>query len=239
MTAGSRCRRRAGIASIEFGIIAPVLGIFLLGLVDLSDAIIAERRLNAAVQQIGLMATQLSIQSDQTTSLTVAALNQASSVIFSVFPTLSSAPVYNAVTNPVPSYAVTVSDIVFNPTGTTCTAGLTCTSYTAALAWSVPLQYGQQINRACGTVTQVSTAALPIYANNLPSTVPTAGISSALTSMLVVDAIYTFTPIFAKFIGTVTMRQTAYFNQRSYLAPYITYNTAGAASGGVTCTGYV
>lgn len=239
MKAGSGCRRRAGVASVEFGIIVPVLCIFLLGLVDLSDAIIAERRLNAAVQQIGLMATQLSIQSDQTTSLTVAQLNQASSVIFSVFPSLYSLPVYNALTNKVPSYAVTVSDIVFTPTSTTCTAGLTCTSYTAALAWSVPLQYGQQINRACGSVSQVSTATSPVYVNNLPSTVPTAGITSALTSMLVVDAIYTFTPIFAKFIGTVTMRQTAYFDQRSYLAPYITYNTAGAGSGGVVCTGYV
>jgi Flp pilus assembly protein TadG len=239
MKAGSRHGRRAGVAGIEFAMLTPVLGIFMLGLVDLSDAIIAERRLNAAVQQIGLMATQLSIQSDQTTSLTVAQLNQASSVIFSVFPGLSNAPVYNAVSNPVPSYAVTVSDIVFNPTATGCTAGLTCTSYTAALAWSVPLQYGQHINRACGAVSQVTTTASPVYVNNLPSTVPTAGIASALTSTLVVDAIYTFTPIFAKFIGTVTMRQTAYFNQRSYLAPYITYNTAGATSGGVTCTGYV
>jgi Flp pilus assembly protein TadG len=233
------CRRGGGTASVEFAILTPVLGLFLFGLVDLADAIIAMRRLNAAVQQIGLMATQLSIQPDQTTTLTVAQLNQASSAIFAVFPTLSNVPIYNAVTNPVPAYAVVVSDIMFNPTGSTCLAGLTCTGYTAALAWSVPLQYGQQINRSCGTVTQVSAAASPIYVNNLPSTVPTSGIASALTSTLVVDAIYTFTPIFAKFIGAVTMRQTAYFNQRSYLAPYITYNAAGLTSGGVVCTGYV
>jgi hypothetical protein len=53
--------------------------------------------------------------------------------------------------------------------------------------------------------------------------------------------VYNFSPIFGKFLGNITMRQTAYFNQRSIVAPYITYNTAGASSGGVVCTsqGYV
>jgi len=145
----------------------------------------------------------------------------------------------------VPAYAVVVSDVVFTPNVTAgnagCTAGLNCTGYTANLAWSVPLQYGQQINRSCGTVAQISAAQTPAYVGNLPTSVPTAGISNALVSTLVVDVVYNFTPIFARFIGPITMRQSAYFNQRSIVATYITYNTgtSATASGGVVCTGYV
>jgi Flp pilus assembly protein TadG len=230
---------RSAVASLEFGLVAPVFAIFLLGLVDLADAIIAIRKLNLVAEQTGLIATQLSVQPNQTTTLTVAQLNEASSVIFAVWPKLASLSVYNAISEPVPAYAVVVSDVVFTPTnGTGCIAGLTCTFYTANLAWSVPLQYGQQIHRVCGTVSQTTPTAAPVIVNNLPSTVPTTYISSALTSTLVVDVVYQFTPIFAKFLGTFTMRQTAYFNQRSIVSPYITYNTTNAASGGVVCAGY-
>lgn len=235
-------RRRAGrsaVATLEFGILAPVLTVFVLGLVDLADAIIAIRRVNAVVEQAGLMATQLSVQPDQTTTLTVAQLNLASSVIYSVLPQLAKIPVYNTKTNPIPAYAVVVSDVVFTPNNNnSCLPGLTCTAYTANLAWSVPLQYGQQIQRACGTVTQVTPSTPNTIVNNLPTTVPTANITSALTSTLVVDVVYSFTPIFAKFLGAFTIRQTAFFNQRSIVSNYITYNTASAASGGVVCAGY-
>jgi Flp pilus assembly protein TadG len=229
--------RRSGVASLEFAIVTPVLAVLLLGIVDLADAIIAIRKLNEIAEQTGLIATQLSVQPDQTTTLTVAQLNQASSVIFAVWPNLVNQGTYNAVSDPTPSYAVVVSDVVFtpnNPTG--CIAGLTCIFYTANLAWSVPLQYGQQIHRVCGTITQTVPTASPVIVNNLPSTVPTASISSALVSTLVVDVVYQFKPVFGKFLGTFTMRQTAYFNQRSIVSPYITYNTANASSGGVVCT---
>jgi Flp pilus assembly protein TadG len=223
---------------MEFGLLAPVLVVFLMGMVDLARAIVTLRRLNAVVQQIGLMATALSVQPDQTTTLTVSQLNQASSVIYAVFPALLSQAVYNATTNPVPVYAVVASDVVFTPTSSTCQPGLTCTSYTANLAWSVPLRYGQQIQRSCGAVTQTTATATPAIINNLPSTVPTKAITAALTSMLVVDVVYDFTPFFGRFLGTLTLRQTAYFNQRSIAATYITYNTASASSGGVICAGY-
>jgi Flp pilus assembly protein TadG len=231
-------RHRSAVAALEFGLIAPVFAVFLLGLVDLADAIIAIRKLNLVAEQTGLIATQLSVQPNQTTTLTVAQLNEASSVIFAVWPKLASLSTYNAISEPVPAYAVVVSDVVFVPTTAGCTAGLTCTSYTANLAWSVPLQYGQQIHRICGTIVQASPTAQPVIVNNLPSTVPTSKITSALTSTLVVDVVYQYTPIFAKFLGSFTMRQTAFFNQRSIVSPYITYNTSGAASGGVVCTGY-
>jgi hypothetical protein len=163
-------------------------------------------------------------------------------VIYSVMPRTANLAVYNAKTNPTPGYAVVVSDVVFSsvtPAG--CTSGLNCTNYVATLAWSVPLQYGQQNNRLCGVVPQISSTQTPTYLNNLPTSVPTAGITNGLVSTLVVDVVYNFTPIFARFIGPVTMRQSAYFNQRSIVATYITYNTgtSATASGGVVCAGYV
>ena len=231
---------REAVASLEFGLISPILVIFLMAMVDLSRAVITLHRLNTIVQQTGLMATQLSVQPDQSTTLTVAQLDTASSVIFSVMPQVANLAVYNAKTNPVPAYAVVVSDIVYAASGANaagCVSGLNCTSYTANLAWSVPLQYGQQITRPCGVVTQTTAGQPTSYVNNLPSTVPTSGIASSV-STLVVDVVYNFTPYFARFIGAVTMRQTAYFNQRSIIATYITYNTAGAQSGGTICPGY-
>ena len=58
---GTRVRRnclgRGAVASIEFGMIAPVLAIFLMAMVDLAQAVITLHRLNTVVQQTGLMAT--------------------------------------------------------------------------------------------------------------------------------------------------------------------------------------
>ncbi len=233
---------RDAVASIEFGLIAPLLAIFLMAIVDLAQAVITLHRLNTVVQQTGLMATQLSVQPDQSTTLTVAQLNEASSVIYAVMPRTANFSTYNLLTNPVPAYAVVVSDVVFTPVVSSgnvgCTAGLNCTGYTANVAWSVPLKYGQQIVRPCGLVSQISATQTPAYLANLPTSVPTAGISQALVSTLVVDVVYNFTPIFARFIGPLTMRQSAYFNQRSIVATYITYNTNATASGGAICPGY-
>ncbi len=206
---------RAATASMEFAIIAPAMGIFLMAVVDLSEAIIKYHLLNSTVQQTGLMASQLSIQADQTSVLTLPQLNEASSVIFAVFPGLAKLPTYSAA-NPHPPYAVTVSSVSFTPTQTGCSAGLDCTSYTAAVSWSAPLTYGQPIYRACNTTSQVSPSADPVIINGAPSTVPTAGIVSALTNVLAVDVMYQYTPFFGRFIGPITMRQSGYFNPRSY-----------------------
>ena len=210
---------RSAPASMEFAIIAPAMGILLMAAVDLSEAIIKFHLLNTTVQQTGLMASQLSIQVDQTSLLTLPQLNDASSVIFAIFPGLANVPTYNRNNNPNPPYAVTVSSVVFTPTQTGCSPGLTCTSYTAAVNWSAPLQYGQQLSRSCGTISQVSASANPLYVNGVPTTVPTSGVVSALTAALAVDVMYQYTPFFGRFIGPITMRQSGYFSPRSYDYP--------------------
>lgn len=234
---------RAGVAALEFGLLAPVMGIFLMGLVDIADAIITLHRLNSIVQQTGLMATQMAILPNQQTTLTATQLDQASSVIYAVIPTLVNQQVYNPngpVNQTPPPFAVVVSDIVFTPATGNCTPGQNANCYTASMAWSVPLQYGRPLNRACGTVNQTTPTGSEAISTQtqLPTTIPTAGVTQGLSSVLVVDVLYQFTPIFAKFVGPITMRQTAYFNQRSYVAPYIHY-TAGSSTAGVICTGYV
>jgi Flp pilus assembly protein TadG len=225
---------RAGVAALEFGLLAPVMGIFLMGLVDIADAIITLHRLNSIAQQTGLMATQMAIQLNQQTSLTAVQLDQASSVIYAVMPSLVNQSIYNPSTQIAPPFAVVVSDIVFTPTSASCTQSPNNNCYTANMAWSVPLQYGMQLSRGCGPVSQSTATASETISpiTNLPTSIPTAGVSVGLSSVLVVDVVYNFTPIFAKFVGPITMRQTAYFNQRSYVAPYIQYT-------GVTCSGYV
>ena len=220
-------------ASLEFAIITPVMGILLMAAVDLSEAIIKYHLLNSTVQQAGLMASQLSIRPDQSSSLTLAQVNEASSVIFAIFPGLASLPIYSP-SNPNPPYAVTLSNILFTPTQTGCTGGLDCTSYTAAVSWSVPLQYGRQYFRACKTTTQVSATDNPVIVNGVPSTVPTSGVISALTYVLTVDVTYQYTPFFGRFIGPITMQQSGYFNPRSYSAGSTTlvgYPVSGCPTG--------
>ena len=206
---------RSATASMEFAIIAPAMGIFLMAAVDLSQAIIKYHLVNSTVQQTGLMASQLSIQPDQTSILTTVQLSEASSVIFAIFPGLASLPTYSA-SNPRPPYAVTVSEVAFTTSQTGCKAGLDCTSYTAAVSWSAPLKYGQPLYRACATVAQVSASADPAFVSGVPTTVPTSGVVSALTNVLAVDVMYQYTPFFGRFIGPITMRQSGYFNPRSY-----------------------
>ena len=155
-------------------------------------------------------------------------------------PNLVSQAVYNASSNPVPAYAVVVSDVVYTPSSSGCQAGLTCTSYTAnmALERAVAIRPADRAGLRHRGPRQGPTHT-PTIANNLPVSVPTKHITSALTSMLVVDVVYNFTPFFGRFLGALTMRQTAYFNQRSIVATYITYNIAAAGvPAALSCQGY-
>jgi len=215
--------RKSGIAAVEFAVISPVMLSIAIGAMDTTQAIVMQRRSIEVAQQVGEIATLLAIQPNQTTSLTPTQAQQAESVIFAILPQLRS-----LVGNP--TFAVTISDVVF--TGTE-------PNYTANMAWSVPLSYGMDVYRPCGVVNQTTPTATQRGSNTGDhwTTVPTSGMSSSLSSVLVVDVRVQFTPFFLNLItGSFTIYQTAYFNQRSIVSSYITYDTSADPN---VCPGYI
>jgi Flp pilus assembly protein TadG len=242
---------RGGNAAMEFALLLPIMVALLLGVVDASDALIAYRRVTVAAEEAALIATELSVQSDGSASLTTTQLYQAATAIFGVMPGLeaggSSQP-----------FTVTISEIVFIgvagtglPAGCSGTACTSYTSYTANVAWSVPLSSfagsGQYmgttpaVTRACGVVTQVAPGSTPTL-----TTLPTLGMTP-LTSVLVADVSYLFQPIFlGNVLGVFSIKPT--FLHTAMLPPretppstatqYIAYDLANAPDA-YTCTGYL
>ena len=216
---------------MEFAVIAPVLIIIMMGGYDASTALITWRRTNAAAQEIVKIVTEQSVQADQTTSLTPYQLFQAETAVYAISP--------NLFTGTVPVTVIT-SGVVFTPSPANCVPGVNCT-YTANTAWSVPLSYGTQARRSCGTLAQVTAGSAPSL-----TSIPTAGIT-APTSMVVVDVSQVFKPLFAGFLGP-TFAQGFTFSSSAMLLPrvgtpsqYVEYNISGGQAGTDpnVCPGYL
>jgi hypothetical protein len=246
----------SGIASIEFALLAPVMASMMCGMVDLTDAIIANQRVSTTAEEVGEIATQQSVQPDLTTSLTVAQVLTAQTAIYGILPEVRYLPSS--------SFSVTISEISYNgysypPSSVPCTpaspvqqscypcnvlglgASGNCPYNYYNVAWSIPLTYGGQVERPCGSATIVLPTASPtVNASGAITSVPTGSMTTGNASVLAVDVSYKFTPIFFKFVtGTITFRQSAYFNQRSFTSPYVTLTTTGATAGTYElCSGY-
>jgi hypothetical protein len=212
------------------------------------------------------------VQTDGTLALTPttapSSLYVAATAIFGVMPGLKAAGNSQ-------SFSVTVSDVVFTGSPANCTPSITtasgslvpCTSYTANVAWSVPLSaFSAQVPagtnlgikspatvplRQCGTLTQVPKTQSATF-----TTIPTQGMTN-LSSVLVVDVTYTYQPVFTTAFAGRVFSAPITFTHTSMLPPrltpsspptYIVYVTSTttdasapawtATSGGV-CTGYI
>lgn len=223
----SLLRSTHGSPALEFAIIAPVMGILLTGSYDVLQCLIAWRRVATTAQQVVEIATELSVQPDQTMSLTVNQAYQALTSIFALMPGLKSGTDTN-------KFSVTLSTIVFTALPKGCGASVKCT-YTGNTAWSVSLPQGIQVTRHCGAVAQVKPSQ-PATVNNLQ----TAGMT-ALTSIVVADISYIYVPLFADFItGPVTMERTAFLPPRTGTpAQYVQYDLANHGSNKSVCPGYL
>ncbi len=258
---------RRGTAAVEFALLFPVMVALMFGMTDACLGLVNYRRVTVAAEETALIATELSVQPDNTLQLTPttspSSLYVAATAIFGVIPGLKSA----GATQP---FSVTVSDIVFVGTPSGCTPSITvasgtlypCTSYTANVAWSVPLStFTGQV--AAGTYLGLTTPSVPLRQCGLVSqvaqsqaatftSIPTAGMTN-LSSVLVVDVTFRYQPLFTQvFVGPQTFMHTALLPPR--LTPpsaddqYIDYVTATgtpptkasawtATAGGV-CSGY-
>lgn len=220
-----RMGRRAS-AGLEFAIIAPVMGTMVVGVFDITRAMIAYRQVTNVAQSVTEIATEMSVQADQTTSLTTTQARTAMTAIYALIPGLKSGADNSA-------FSVTLSAVVFSASPSGC-SGAGCT-YTGNVAWSTYLAQGSTALRACGKVAQVA-AGTAVTMSNLP----TAGMT-ALTSVLVADVSYTYTPLFTSFVtGSFVMSRTAMLPPRSGPASqYVQYDIAGYKTDPSVCAGYV
>ena len=196
---GSFGRAKSAIAAIEFALIAPMLFLMTAGVFDAAKALILRHQVRNTAHVIAVSATNISVNLDQTTTLTDAEAQQAMSLIYAEMPWVRSGVETGA-------RSVTITSIAFKPnSGCTVSAGQNC--YTPNVAFSVPYNGGNQggtlwnapPSRACGTVAQISsTAAIPV-GQTQQTVLRTANIAKP-DAMLVVDVHYIYTPFFWKFV---------------------------------------
>src|ERR1700744_6492834 len=87
---GALLRSRGGSPALEFVLLAPVMMGLLLGSFDVTQLLIAQRRVISAAQEIVEIATELSVQPDQSIALTTTQAYQAESAIYALMPALKS-----------------------------------------------------------------------------------------------------------------------------------------------------
>jgi hypothetical protein len=213
----------ASTASVEFAIILPLIFLLLAGVYDFSEAAIIRAEIYNAADTIAASASSVAVQSDGSTALTWAQVQQAESMIWALVPTLRNGQKSG---NP---KSINITSVLFFPDfATTCNFHVsTPCQYNANLVWSVAYDpsssYGTfNINLPydCNTVfgagaassDQVS-ATTPLSGTNNIANFRTLDIST-LTAMadgypaneggvpplLVVTIEYTYTPLFNLYI---------------------------------------
>lgn len=188
---------RRGVAAIEFAVVAPLLGMLILGAADLANATLTYWQLTLAAQAVGQIAANSAAESNDTNSLSKTQAYDAATAAYPVVPSFASASVAN--------YGVVLTSVYFTPTVAGCTSGC---QYTATVAWSHTL-LGGSAPRLCGNLTSVS--------NNSPpssTTLPASAFSAA--PLLVVDLHYTFYPLRTTYLPvSISMMRSGYFPMRT------------------------
>jgi Flp pilus assembly protein TadG len=217
-----------GLAALEFALIAPVLLTMAAGLYDLTNALIAWRRVAATALSIAEIATGVAASAvTETNALTSVQATAAASAVYAYLPNLLQ-------TSP-PAFGVTISSIAMTPTVAGCTSGC---AYTPHVAWS-GVYAGAGTARPCDTVqgTAVITSAGD-RATPTPATLPVDVYGAA--PLLVVDVTYTFRPMFFTFItANIPLAQSAYLSPRAGLASaWVQYFPSGQTDTTGLCPGY-
>jgi Flp pilus assembly protein TadG len=231
---------RHAIAATEFALLLPVLIILMLGSVETARAIIAARSVTAVATTAVEMLSQ-----NGTRKVNYIALHFATDSTMVIFPQMLQDAARKGVSwkNDI---SVSIAGVCFSPAGST-NCALACTSNcTANVVWN-----SGPNKRACGTpLTSAPDTAAPSK-TTLPADVfPAAGGASG-GSLLVVDIVYNYTPIFgstftalfgAPLFGTLPIARSAYLAPRYVQFPkYIQYdNTVSGDDGiGAECPQYL
>lgn len=203
-----------GFAAVEFGLALPVLGLMLLGFVELDRYAWATRQLEKTATSISQMLSQ------STTPLQPVDVKFARDSAMVLFPQVlqDSARVGHVWSDDI---SLTMTSVAFTNLTPACN-GVACV-YEAKVAWS-----GGSARRPCNR----PLAAAPNSATPTPTTLPTDAFGP--DSIIVVDLSYTYKPLFApKLFSGFTLKRSSYLQPR-YL-PAVQYAVAGGDSYVTTC----
>ncbi len=193
-------RSRKGLAGLEFAIVAPVLIAMLLGMVDLSRAILMGRRLQVAADDVATIASTEAVQTSALNVISAYQAYAATTAPFALFPTWIASQY--SLGN---SFAITLTEVNFTGSPKGCTTA--CTSYTANVSWSIANPQGQPVLRTCGTLSSSANGS-----STSMTTIPAGNFGS--TSVFVADVSQNFKPLFATVLGNITMTRSSYVSPR-------------------------
>jgi len=186
-------RETTGFAAVEFALALPVLGLMLLGFIELDRYAWATRQLENTANSIAQMLSQsMKVQPTD--------MKYAQDSVMVLFPRAlqDSARLGQ---NWSDNVKVAMTTVGFTPTVAGCVSACT---YQAKVAWS-----GGSTRRPCNTVlTPVPNSTTPS-----PTTLPTDVFGP--TAVIVVDLSYGYRPLFAdKIFGPVTIKRSSYLQPR-------------------------
>ena len=238
----------AGVAALEFALIAPMFGILIMGTFDTAKAVILWAQVQNTAHLVATSATNVSvINSDRSTTLSAAAAQQSMSLIYAEMPWVRSTVEQG-------QRSVTLTSIEFKPSTVACTQTTGQNCYIANVAWSVAYTGGQAGNaaqfqqnasvlRGCGSLSQITpTAVIPAGLNSY-NVLRTANVTQP-DAILVADVHYRYTPMFFRFVtGPLDFYATYYTPVR--IGPtniaaglqYTTYNGSAAGNATGNCPG--
>lgn len=205
-----------GIAAVEFALILPLMLTLYLGSAELTQGVMASRKMTLVSRTISDLAAQQASGTPMTDA-TMTSIFNAAAAIMSPFD--------------VSTLKMTISAVEFVANGTP--TSYTANGYDAKIRWSKVGPYGGTA-RACAKATPVANATSP-SSTTLPSGLFAAG------SLIVADVSYTYDPVFGGSLlawsstdSIMTMKNTTYMRPRNWTT-YITYPTLVS---GNTCATY-
>lgn len=205
-------REKQGFVAVEFGLALPLLGLMLLGFIELD-------RYTWATRQLEMTANAIAQMLSQSQKVEPADMKYAQDSVMVLFPRALQdssrlGQNWDKIVN------VGMSAVGFTPTVPGCVAACT---YQAKVAWS-----GGSDRRPCNTVL----AAVPDNTTPSKTTLPTDVFGP--NAVIVVDLAFAYQPLFAaKIFGPLTIRRSSYLQPR--YVNNLPYSVAGGDSFVTTC----
>ena len=238
-----RCRR--AVAALEFAVIAPAAVVMGFGIYDIAMAVIVRQEVISAARLIPLSASNLAVQPDKSTSLTVAQVQQSLSGIFAEMPGRRSG-------NQAGLTSVTLSSVTFIQVNPSCDPSTTTCQMVPQVVWSVA--YADPPGRNPGNLNTFKNVTRPCI--RLSQTAPGANTAGDLTSLptanivnpdsiLVADVHYRYQPLITVFLtGPIDFWASGYWAVRTATpgsaasTQYTRYDIANQSGGAGKCAGY-
>jgi Flp pilus assembly protein TadG len=222
-------RARGAVVALEFGIIAPVMALLVIGVFDISKAAILWEQVWAASRSISESASTLAIQADGSAQLTSGQATQALSLVLADIPWLREgiATAHESSGNAGNTVSAVLTSVDYE-IASGCTSNC---AYQATVKWSKAYGFsgfniGSSVLRPCGSTANSQAGSLQQNAVGSPAalgTIPTAIVENQLKAdnisvpdpFLMADVKLTYTPYFFTFMGPVTFWATSYWPVRS------------------------